>query len=198
MAMNLYFQNLQIRKQRDADQFFFEHYKRGLISRRHRVIVRTYRENGTKEFLGCVCEVKDASIHQEELLSTRNEKLYQKFLGSNLATETHQWRSYEAMDYYFKRSFQKVVFTVDYEAFCQNFPPTSNEESEDDEYDEKYDSTYVSSSIIRTAEEKRGVRAFKIAVKTSDFPSIAKGESKNFFVLQGLRPKVSGMNPLQF
>ena len=100
--------------------------------------------------------------------------------------------------YYFKRSFQKVVFRVDYDAFCQDFPPTSDEESKDDEYDEIDDSSCVSGSIITTAEEKRGVRAFRIAVKTSDFPSIAMGESKFSFDRQGLTPNVSDMNALQF
>ena len=197
--MNLYFQHVQFRKQRDADQIVFDHYKRGLISRRHRVIVRPYRECGTNEFLGCVCEVKDASTNQEELLPARNEKLYQNFLDPNVATETHQWRSYEAMDYYyFKSSFHRAVFRVDYDTFRQDFPPMSDEESEDDEYDEIYDSTCVSRSIITTAEEKRGVRAFRIAVKTSNFPCIAMGESKFSFGLQGLTPNVSDMSPLRY
>ena len=87
---------------------------------------------------------------------------------------------------------------MDYDAFRQDFPPTSNDESEDDEYEEIYDSTCVPSSIITTAEEKRGVRAFRIAVKTSDFPSIAMGESKFSFGLQGLTPNVSDKNPLRY
>ena len=56
----------------------------------------------------------------------------------------------------------------------------------------------MSSSIITTAEEKRGVRAFRIAVKTSDFPSIAMGESNFSFGLQGLTPNVSDMNTLRY
>ena len=102
------------------------------------------------------------------------------------------------MDYYFKRSFQKVVFGVDYDAFRQVFPPMLDEESEDDQYNEIYDSTYVSSSIITTAEEKRGVRASRIAVKTSDSPSLAMGETKFSFGLQGLTPSLSGINPLRY
>ena len=56
----------------------------------------------------------------------------------------------------------------------------------------------MSSSIITTAEEKRGVQVFRIAGKTSDFPSFAMGESKFSSDLQGLTPNVSGMNPLRY
>ena len=87
---------------------------------------------------------------------------------------------------------------MDYDAFRQHFLPTSDEKSEEDEYDEICDSTCVSSSIITTADQKRGVGAFRIAVKPSDFPSIAMGESKSSFGLQGLTPNVSGMNPLRY
>ena len=85
-----------------------------------------------------------------------------------------------------------------YDAFRQDFPATSDEESEDDEFDEIYDSACVSGSIITTAEENRGFRVFRIAVIISDFPSIAMGESKFSFVLQVLTPNVSEMNPLRY
>ena len=102
------------------------------------------------------------------------------------------------MDYYFKWTFQKVVVRMDYDVFRQDFPPTSDEEPADDEYDEIYDSTCVSSSIVTIAEEDRGVWVFRIAVKTSDLPSIAMGESKFSFGEQSLTPNLSGMNPLRY
>ena len=200
MAMNLYFQHVQFRKQRDADQILFNHYKRVLISRCHRVIVRPYRRVERLNFLVVFAKLRTELHTKRNSCRHETRNSIKILLGPNVATETRQWRSYEAMDYYyyFKRSFQKVVFRLDYDAFRQDFLPTTDEESEDDEYDEIYDSTCVPSSSITTAKEKRGVRAFRIAVKTSDFPSIAMGESKFSFGLQGLTPNVSDMNPLRY
>ena len=57
---------------------------------------------------------------------------------------------------------------MDHDATRPDFPTLLDEESDSD-YDEKNDSTFTSSSIVTTPDEKRGVRVFRIVVKTSDF-----------------------------
>ena len=134
-------------------------------------------------FLGCEARVRQLIY---PAIVAEDRKRFEGFLSSTARSEPVEWKTSEVLDCYNKRSFRNTVAGVDHLEVRADFEHLYNRnDSDDDNTDDDdsdddeiwYEGAARSNNVISTQELYRGVRLFKLLIRTENHPAIVLGES---------------------
>ena len=172
---------------------------------RHHVRVFPYYDGDY--FLGCEARVRQLRYPDIETeAEIRKRSRFDGFLSTTARTQPVEWKTSAMLDIYNKRGFQNTVVGVDQSEVRADFENLFNRlDSDDDDADDDgdndsddddemyYEGTARSFNLISTQDLYKGVRVFKVLIKTENHPAIVLGDSRLSLGLETMSPNSPGL-----
>ena len=168
---------------------------------RHHVRVFPYYDGDV--FLGCEARVRwlrYSDIETEAEIRKRSH--FDGFLSTTARTEPVEWKTSAMLDIYNKRGFQNTVVGVDQSEVRADFEnlfnrlDSDNDDGNIDSNDDDemyYEGTARSFNLLSTQDLYKGVRVFKVLIKTENHPAIVLGDSRLSLGLETMSPNSPGL-----
>ena len=114
-------------------------------------------------------------------------------MSTTARTEPVEWKTSARLDIYNKRGFQNTVVGVDQSEVRADFENLFNRLDSDDDDEMYYEGTARTFNLMSTQDLNKGVRVFKVLIKTENHPAIVLGDSRLSFGLETMSPNSPGL-----
>ena len=173
---------------------------------RHHVRVFPYYDGDV--LFGCEARVRLLRYPDIETeAEIRKRSRFHGFLSTTARTEPVEWKTSAMLDIYNKRGFQNTVVGVDQSEVRADFEMLFNrldsdddddaaddgDDGSDDDDEMYYEGTARSLNLISTQDFYKGVRVFKVLIKTENHPAIVLGDSRLSLGLETMSPNSPGL-----